>query len=306
MSSFAYDAAFSRNLGLVSETEQARLRQARVAIAGLGGVGGAHAQTLARLGIGSFHLADPDAFDIVNINRQLGATTATFGQNKAEVCARMIAGIDPQCETRTFTDGVTEANVGVFLEGVNVLIDGIEFFRIDVRRMLYRECRARGIPVVNAGPIGYGAALLVFMPRGMSFAEYFRIDESMTRAEQLLAFALGLAPGLASDVDPRRVDVASESGPALASACMACAGAAATETLKLLCGRGEPATAPRGIYYDLYHGTVRKLRPRPSLTRSLRGKLLRRLCFARYPDFKTMHERELAERIGPRASVVEG
>jgi hypothetical protein len=143
------------------------------------------------------------------------------------------------------------------------------------------------------------------MPRGMSFEEYFRIDEGMTRAEQLLAFALGLAPGLVSDVDPSRVDVAAETGPALASACMACAGVAATETLKLLCGRGVPAAAPRGVYWDLYRGRVRKLRPRPSLTRSLRGRLLRRLCFARYPAFKAMHERELAARA-PLAAAVGG
>ncbi len=296
MSAFAYDQAFRRNLGLVSEVEQARMRGARVALAGLGGVGGGHAQTLARLGIGAFHLADPDTFDIPNLNRQLGATMLTIGMGKADVCADMISSINPDASVRVFSEGITETNIESFLFGVEVVVDGIDFFRIEARKLLYGACRARGIPVVNAGPIGYGAAVLVFLPCGMSFEDYFRFEEGMTRAEQLMAMALGLAPGLVSDVDPARVDIPGENGPALATACMLCAAAAGTETLKLLCGRGAPMAAPRGIYYDPFRGRVRKLRPRPSLTRSLRGRLLRRLCFARFPAFKAMHEQEVAER----------
>ena len=69
---FAYDAAFSRNIGWVTEAEQATLRRKRIAIAGMGGVGGGHLLTLARLGIGAFNIADFDTFDIVNFNRQAG------------------------------------------------------------------------------------------------------------------------------------------------------------------------------------------------------------------------------------------
>ncbi|MCE1228355.1 MAG: ThiF family adenylyltransferase, partial [Firmicutes bacterium] len=63
---WTYDRAFSRNLGLVSPEEQQRLRQCRVAIAGMGGVGGVEALTFARLGVGKFTIADADAFDVVN------------------------------------------------------------------------------------------------------------------------------------------------------------------------------------------------------------------------------------------------
>ena len=61
---FDYDSAFSRNLGLISPQEQQRLRHCRVAIAGLGGVGGAHVLTHVRMGIGKFHLADFDTFEV--------------------------------------------------------------------------------------------------------------------------------------------------------------------------------------------------------------------------------------------------
>ena len=62
--------AFSRNIGLLSPGEQLEISTARVAIPGLGGVGGLHAMTLARCGITKFHLADFDQFEVANINRQ--------------------------------------------------------------------------------------------------------------------------------------------------------------------------------------------------------------------------------------------
>ena len=73
---FDYDTAFSRNIGWVTSPEQAKLRGSRIAIAGLGGVGGAHLFTLARLGIANFNIADFDEFDVHNLNRQTGVIRA--------------------------------------------------------------------------------------------------------------------------------------------------------------------------------------------------------------------------------------
>ena len=291
-----YDDAFARNLGLLSESEQVRLRQSCVALPGLGGVGGAHLQALARLGIGAFHLADPDIFEVVNFNRQLGATLATLGGRKVDVSSESLRSINPEARIKVFPDGISGKIIDAFLQGVDVVVDGIEFFRIETRRLLYTACRQRGIPMVNAGPIGYGAAVLVFTENGMSFDEYFRLDDQMTRAEQLLAFMLGLIPGLGGDIDPARVDFEAEKGPALVSACLLCAATAATEVLKLICGRGRPAIAPHGLYYDPYRGRVVRLHPRPSLTRSLRGRILRRIVFRRFPGLGLMHTRELEAR----------
>ena len=88
---FDYRSAFSRNLGWVTEAEQERLRHRRVAIAGLGGVGGVHLLALTRLGIGKFHIADHDRFELVNFNRQAGATVDTLGRPKVDVMADMRA-----------------------------------------------------------------------------------------------------------------------------------------------------------------------------------------------------------------------
>ena len=78
--SFDYHLAFSRNLGWVTEAEQAALRSRRIAIAGLGGVGGSHLLTLTRLGIGKFTIADLDVFELANFNRQAGASLRHVGR----------------------------------------------------------------------------------------------------------------------------------------------------------------------------------------------------------------------------------
>src|SRR5579864_2096593 len=94
-SGWSYGDAFSRNLGLISVEEQQRLRNSRVAVPGLGGVGGVIAVTLARLGIGRFTIADPDVFEVRNFNRQYGATCATVGLSKAQVMDKIVRDINP-------------------------------------------------------------------------------------------------------------------------------------------------------------------------------------------------------------------
>jgi molybdopterin/thiamine biosynthesis adenylyltransferase len=293
---FDYDVAFGRNLGLVSRDEQEQLRRTRVALPGLGAVGGAHLQVLTRMGVGAFHLADPDVYEVANLHRQVGATLHTVGRPKVDVMAEVCRSINPEASIEVFPAGVGPGNLGRFLEGVDVVVDGIEFFAIAARRELYRACRARGVPVVNCGPVGYGAAVLVFTADGPSFDEFFQIDDAMTRAEQLLAFGLGLTPGLIRDVDPRALDVENERGPALASAVFLCAATAGTEVLKLRTGRGRATLASRALYFDPFRGRVLSLAPALSVGRGARARALRWLAMRRFPAFRAMHERELAAR----------
>ena len=175
-SGFDYDLAFSRNLGLVQPEEQLRLRQSNVAIAGLGGVGGVHLTTLARMGIGKFHIADFDHFEVQNFNRQAGALMSTLGRKKVEVMEAMARDINPEVSVNCFPQGITPENVADFLDGVDVVVDGLDFFAVAARDMLYRAAYSRNIPVVVAGPIGASAAFLVFLPGQMRWQDYFAMD----------------------------------------------------------------------------------------------------------------------------------
>jgi molybdopterin/thiamine biosynthesis adenylyltransferase/nitroreductase len=253
---FSYEGAFSRNLGWLTEWEQQALRAKRVAIAGMGGVGGVHLTTLARMGIGAFHIADLDNFELANFNRQVGATMATLGAPKADVLAAMARDINPEVTVATFGDGLTAGNLEAFLAGVDLFIDGLDFFAIDIRRRVFARCRELGIPAITAAPLGMGAAYLVFEPSGMSFEQYFGFD-GLPPERQYVRFLVGLAPRALHFrylADRSYVDLAGHRGPSTASAVQLCAGAAAAEAVKLLLRRGRVRAAPHFHQFDAYRG----------------------------------------------------
>ncbi|MEP7184643.1 MAG: ThiF family adenylyltransferase [Rhodanobacter sp.] len=255
---FDYATAFSRTIGWITATEQATLRSKRVAIAGLGGVGGSHLLTLTRLGIQSFNLADFDRFGTENFNRQAGAFQSTIGQPKIDVVSRIARDINPNLEINKFPAGVTVDNMGEFLSGVDLYVDGLDFFVIDIRAKLFALCAERGIPALTAAPLGMGAAVLAFLPGQMTFEEYFRV-EGRTTNEQLLRFMVGLAPSVLHQaylVDPSAVDLVNHKGPSTPMACEICAGIAGTQALKILLGRGKVLAAPHGLHFDAYRNKL--------------------------------------------------
>jgi molybdopterin/thiamine biosynthesis adenylyltransferase len=255
---FRYEEAFSRNLGWITAREQRTLREKCVAIAGLGGVGGSHLLTLTRLGIGRFRLAEFDAFDLVNFNRQAGASMASLDRPKLDVMSAMARQINPTLDLALFPEGVTAQNVEQFLRGVDLFIDGLDFFAFATRQLVFQRCNELGIPATTVAPLGMGAALLNFMPGRMSFSRYFGLDRC-SEEEKPLRFLLGLAPAALHRrylVDPSFVDLANQRGPSTAMACELCAGIAGTEALKILLQRRRVIAAPRGIHFDAYRNIV--------------------------------------------------
>lgn len=261
MSGFSYGEAFSRNIGWVTADEQQVLRRKRVAVAGLGGVGGAHVLTLTRLGVGALHLADFDTFDLVNFNRQSGALVSTLGRPKTEVLAHMAMDINPQLDLRLFAEGVSEANLDRFLAGVDVYVDGLDFFAFDARRATFAACARLGVPAITAAPLGMGAALLTFLPGRMTFEQYFRLD-GLSEEDQAIKFLLGLSPAMLQRsylADRQAVDLAARKGPSTVMACQICAGMAATEALKIMLKRGKVYAAPVSLQFDAYRGRLKRI-----------------------------------------------
>jgi molybdopterin/thiamine biosynthesis adenylyltransferase len=257
---FSYSEAFDRNIGWVTDSEQQALKGKRVAIAGLGGVGGSYVLALSRLGIGRFALADFDNFELQNFNRQAGANVATIGRAKLDVVAEMARSINPEVDIRGFGDGVHGGNLAQFLDGVDLYIDGLDFFVLDERQQVFDACAKRGIPALTVAPLGMGAALLVFMPGQMTFEQYFRLGDC-PEPEKAARFLAGLSPSmlqLGYLVDPSRVDLAARKGPSTVMACELCAGIAATEALKVLLGRGRVYAAPWGIHFDAYKNRLKR------------------------------------------------
>jgi len=255
MSDYDYVQAFSRNIGWVTVAEQGRLRETRVAIGGLGGVGGVHLLTLARLGIGKFSIADFDVFDIVNFNRQVGALTSTIGRSKLEVLSEMLLDINPDVDLKVFSEGINLNNMDSFLEGADIYLDGLDFFAFDTRRATFSACEKKGIPVVTAAPLGLGAALLVFGPGSMSFEDYFGFKDCRNQLDLAISFLVGLSPAMLQRgyvADMSKINLREQRGPSCIAACQLCAGVAAVEVLKLALKRPGIRMAPWGSHFDAY------------------------------------------------------
>lgn len=255
---FDYLTAFSRNIGWVTEAEQQQLKDARVAIAGMGGVGGFHLLTLARLGVGNFNIADFDSFELANFNRQAGAGMSTIGRQKASVLAEMAQDINPMADIHVYPDGVTHNNLTQFFSGVDLYVDGLDFFAFTAREAAFKHCAIQRIPAMTVAPLGMSAALLNFLPGRMGFEEYFQVA-GLPDLEKAIRFLVGLAPGLLHRhylADKTRVDLKARKGPSTVMACQLCAGVAASEALKILLGRGKVWAAPHGIQFDGYRNKL--------------------------------------------------
>jgi molybdopterin/thiamine biosynthesis adenylyltransferase len=223
---FSYDQAFSRNLGWVTAAEQERLRRSRVCIAGLGGVGGVYLLTLARLGVGAFSIADFDTFSLANFNRQAGATVRSVDRPKLDVMIEMALDINPELDIRRFDRGVSPENVDAFLADGDAYLDGLDFFALDIRSTVFARCADKRIPAVTVAPLGMGAALLNFVPGGMTFEEYFGFA-GQSEEMRALRFLVGLSPAMLQMgylADPSRVNLAERRGPSPSSPC-SCAAA---------------------------------------------------------------------------------
>ncbi|MDP5130115.1 MAG: ThiF family adenylyltransferase, partial [Paraglaciecola sp.] len=268
---FDYNTAFSRNIGWVTEDEQKKLQQARVAIGGLGGVGGDHAIVCARLGIGNFNISDLDDYDVPNFNRQAGASMLTLGKPKSEVMLETLSNINPTANIKNFPLGINDENLEEFLEGVDIYIDSLDIFALDIRRKVFQRCYEKNIPCITAAPMGMGTSMLCFMPGKMSFEEYFCMvdaandaterEKEQTFHDNIIRFVIGVSPSVQQRhylVDKKSVNFLNKKVPSTCMGISLAAGVLCTNVLKILLNRGAVVTAPHGIHFDAYRNKLIK------------------------------------------------
>ncbi|MEM8786891.1 MAG: ThiF family adenylyltransferase [Pseudomonadota bacterium] len=145
--SFTYAAFTTRNLGFVTEEEQARLRAARIFVCGTGGMGGAAIQSLIRAGIGGLILADIDAFEVSNLNRQVFCTLDHIDRPKAEATRDQCLTINPEARIEVLGSEWTE-HIDRLIGMADVVINGTD--DLGASLLIYRTAAAAGRPVIDA------------------------------------------------------------------------------------------------------------------------------------------------------------
>lgn len=237
---------------MVSTDELERLRNATVAIAGMGGVGGDYLVSLVRAGVGGFHLAEFDQFELANFNRQYGSNVDTLGRFKLDVMVEMALQVNPDLRITKFEQGINAANIDAFLEGVDLAVDAIDAFAVDMHPLLVDSASARGLVTIAAVPLGLGAGVLAFGPKGMSYRDYFAIRPGMSDDQKIVQFMLGFAPELhhLKYLDPKTIDLKARKGPSSVAGCKLCTGFITTQALLALLHPQHLACVPWYTYLD--------------------------------------------------------
>lgn len=218
-----------------------------------------HAATLARTGIGRFTIADFDEFDVHNINRQFGAFESTVGQDKAQVMQRVIKDINPSAEVTLINEAVGPDNLEAFLDGVDVVVDALDVFAIEARRLIFNRAQEKGIPVILVGPVGFSAVSFIFAPDGMGFDEFTGINSGMSEKKMAVHFIAAIAaqgPHL-KYMKMKKVDADTGAAPSVGIACQIGAGVAALEIVAMLLDWRAPKYVPWITQFDPFARTYK-------------------------------------------------
>lgn len=140
---------YSRMELLIGEEGLKKLRNSRVAVFGIGGVGSYVAEALARCGIGTLILVDNDRVSLTNLNRQLIALRSTIGQLKTEVMKNRILDIDPEIVVHTYETFFSEETAEVFdFSAYDYIVDAVD--TVTAKILLIEIATATGTPVISS------------------------------------------------------------------------------------------------------------------------------------------------------------
>ncbi|MCR5294704.1 MAG: tRNA threonylcarbamoyladenosine dehydratase [Lachnospiraceae bacterium] len=161
------DERFQRSAMLFGPEGMARLEQSRVAVFGLGGVGGCAAEALARSGVGSLELIDNDTVSLTNLNRQILASVKTLGMYKTDAARERILSINPNCRVRTRRCFfLPETAEDFHFEEYDYVVDAIDTVTGKIAIIL--KAREAGTPVISS--MGTGNKL---DPSGLKIADIY-------------------------------------------------------------------------------------------------------------------------------------
>lgn len=184
----------NRSLGWLGNTEaeqrerQEKLKDAVIGIAGTGGIGGQLAQRLVRLGVRNLKLADPDTFDISNMNRQMGADLEHIGKNKAEVVAEMTYALNHDVNIAVYPEGITPETAQDFVEDCDYVLDQMDFYEVANRYALHRAFRKsdKAKFIFKVPTVAHGTYIFKYTKDSMTIEDVYGIKEDSPLSPEVI------------------------------------------------------------------------------------------------------------------------
>ena len=202
---------FVRSAALLGEDAMQKLYNARVALFGVGGVGGWCAEALARSGVGHIDLYDGDVVSLSNINRQAVALHSTMGRHKAEVAAERMRDINPAADVRAFNMFIDAGNISsVDFSAYDCVLDAIDTVASKV--LIITACRSAGVEVVSCMGAGNKGDITLFKVADISKTSVCPLARAVRSALKKAGVASGVKAVFSTE-QPARVTVEDGQSP---------------------------------------------------------------------------------------------
>ena len=226
----------SRQMSIVTRSEQERFKDAKITVIGCGGIGGETIEMLARMGIGELVLVDKDAFDLSNLNRQTLASISDLGLDKSAVAKEKVRLINPYVNITTFNEHVDQTNIDKVIGDSNIVIDALD--NVLTRVIVSRATKEKGIPYIHGAIHGTLGQITVFLPNSKkTYEEMFNLPSS---GKDLIEETVESLKGVTSGVPPVIGPTPNLIG------CLE-----AFEAYKIITGVGKVTVAPKILTFDL-------------------------------------------------------
>ena len=226
----------SRQMSIVTRSEQERFKDAKITVIGCGGIGGETIEMLARMGIGELILVDKDAYDLSNLNRQTLATIKDLGLVKSEVAAEKVRLINPYVKTTTFNEHIDQTNIDKVIADSDIVIDALD--NVLTRVIVSRKAKEKGIPYIHGAIHGTMGQITVFLPNSdKTYEEMFNL------------------PSIDKELDDETIEalknVTSGVPPVIGPTPNLIGCLEAFEAYKIITGVGKVTVAPKILTFDL-------------------------------------------------------
>lgn len=185
---------YLRNMKTLSEADQIRLLESTAGILGLGGLGGLVTETLARMGIGGFRLADGDVFEAHNLNRQLFSGVDYIGMPKVEAAVARVETINPGLEVVATAAYLTPENADALVDSCSLVVDCLD--NIQSRFTLEAAAKRAGIPMISAAIAGISGHVTTIFPEDKGLEDIYGPENQLTAVKGAETRLGCLAPGV--------------------------------------------------------------------------------------------------------------
>jgi len=230
-----YWEIITRQMSIVTKSQQNRFKESKIAIIGCGGLGGTIIEMLSRMGVGELNIIDKDSFDMSNLNRQLMSSIDSLGKPKSEVAKERIRLINPYVKINAFNEELNEKNLEKIIGNCDIAIDALD--NLVTRVLISRYAKKKEIPLIHGAVHGTMGQLTVFNKNTITYEELFSL------------------PSLGKELNDKRKkelnDLSQSTPPVIGPIANIIGSLEAFEAFKIITSKGEVTLAPKIFNLDL-------------------------------------------------------